>query len=104
MKCGWSFKSRASSLLDQFGDGTDASFIRVAENLIARGDGALALSVTDMGLLRYPSSERLRKDRKQALSMLIDRYNPVNPFRFIIYSQWAGAPLPPVGDAARGAQ
>jgi len=36
--------------------------------------------------------------------MLIERYNPVNPFRFIIYSQWAGIPLPPVGDAVRGAQ
>src|SRR5438132_208811 len=97
-------RSERAALLDQFGDGTDAPFIRVAENLIARGDGPLALSVTDMGLLRYPSSERLRKDRKQALSMLIERYNPVNPFRFIIYSQWAGMPLPPVGDAVRGAQ
>ena len=97
-------RSERAALLDQFGDGTDAPFIRVAENLIARGDGPLALSVTEMGLLRYPSSERLRKDSKQALSMLIERYNPVNPFRFIIYSQWAGTPLPPVGDAARGTQ
>ena len=32
------------------------------------------------------------------------RYNPVDPFRFIIYSQWAGAGLQPVGDAARDAR
>jgi len=60
--------------------------------------------VTEMGLLRHPSSERLQKDRARALSMLIERYNPVDPFRFIIYSQWAGAGLQPVGDAARDAR
>ncbi len=32
--------------------------------------------------------------------MLIDRFNPMDPFRFIIYSQWAGARLQPI-DAAR---
>ena len=97
-------RGERAALLDQFGGGTEAAFTRVAEDLIARGDAPLALSVTDMGLLRYPSSERLRKDRTQALSMLIERYNPVNPFRFIIYSQWAGIPLRPIGDIERGAQ
>jgi glyoxylase-like metal-dependent hydrolase (beta-lactamase superfamily II) len=90
-------RSEQAALLDEFGGGTDAAFIRVAEDLIARGDAPLALSVTDLGLMRYPSSERLRKDRKQALSMLIERYSPVSPFRFIIYSQWAGMPLRPIG-------
>ena len=97
-------RGERAALLDQFGGGTDAAFTRVAEDLLARGDAPLALSVTEMGLLRYPSSEKLRKDRAQALSMLIERYNPVNPFRFIIYSQWAGIPLPPVGEAPKDAQ
>src|SRR5256712_1272247 len=82
-----------AALLDRFGDGSEGPFVRVAEDLVARGDAPLALTVTEMGLLRYPSSERLQRSRKQALSMLIERYNPVDPFRFIIYSQWAGAPL-----------
>lgn len=89
-----------AALLDQFGDGSDGPFVRVAENLIARGDAPLALRVIEMGLLRHPSSDKLQNGRKQALSMLIDRFNPVDPFRFIIYSQWAGARLQPV-DAAR---
>ncbi len=90
-----------AALLDQVGDGSDGPFIRVAEDLLARGDAPLALKVAEMGLLRHPSSERLRRGRTKALSMLIERYNPVDPFRFIIYSQWAGAPLRPIGDAPR---
>jgi glyoxylase-like metal-dependent hydrolase (beta-lactamase superfamily II) len=88
-----------AALLDRFGDGSDGPFVRVAEDLISRGDAPLALSVIDMGLLRHPSSEKLQSGRKKVLSMLIDRFNPVDPFRFIIYSQWAEARLPPV-DAA----
>jgi len=92
-------RSEWAALLDQFADSSDGPFVRVAEDLIARGDAPLALEVTELGLLRHPSSARLQSGRKQALSMLIDRFNPVDPFRFIIYSQWAGARLPPV-DAA----
>ena len=92
-------RSEWAALLDQFGGGSDGAFVRVAEDLIARGDGPLALRVTELGLLRHPSSAKLEGERKQALSMLIDRFNSVDPFRFIIYSQWAGARLAPV-DAA----
>jgi hypothetical protein len=57
------------------------------------------LKVVDMGLLRHPASEGLKRARTKALSMVIERYNPVDPFRFIIYSQWAGTPLRPIGAA-----
>ncbi len=93
-------REERAALLDQFGDGSDGPFVRVAENLLARGDAPLALNVIELGLLRHPSSDRLQSGRKQALSMLIDRFNPVDPFRFIIYSQWAGARLQPI-DASR---
>lgn len=93
-------REERAALLDQFGDGSDGPFVRVAENLLARGDAPLALNVIELGLLRHPSSDRLQSGRKQALSMLIDRFNPVDPFRFIIYSQWAGARLRPI-DAGR---
>ena len=90
-----------AAVLDRFGDGGDDPFVRVSEDLLARGDAPLALSVTEMGLLRHPSSERLQSGRKRALSMLIERYNPIDPFRFIVYSQWAGARLQPVGGVQR---
>ena len=95
---GMDFLTRAewATLLDEMGSRSEASFVRVAEDLLARGDGPLGLKVAEMGLLRHPSSERLQRARTKALSMLVERYSPVDPFRFIIYSQWANAPLPPV--------
>jgi hypothetical protein len=93
-----------AALLDQMGDGSDASFARVADELLARGDGPLALRVADMGLLRHADSERLRAARAKALTMLIERYSPVDPFRFIVYSQWSGATLRPVDGTSREAR
>jgi glyoxylase-like metal-dependent hydrolase (beta-lactamase superfamily II) len=92
-------RSEWAALLDQVGGGGDGPFIRVVQDLLARGDGPMALNVADMGLLRHPSSETLKIARTKALTMLIERYNLVDPFRFIIYSQWAGAPLRPIGGA-----
>jgi hypothetical protein len=34
--------------------------------------------------------------RRQALDRLREKYQQINPFKFIIYSEWAGAELPPV--------
>jgi glyoxylase-like metal-dependent hydrolase (beta-lactamase superfamily II) len=87
-----------AAMLDRFGDGTDSSFSRVADDLLARGDAPLALRVAEMGLLQHGNSETLQGIRKRALAMLIERYHSVDPFRFIIYSQWAGARLRPVAD------
>src|SRR2546430_6374076 len=86
-------RAEQAALLDRFADGSDASFARVADELLSRGDAPLALRVADLGLLRHANSETLQRARKQALSMMIERYGPVDPFRFIVYSQWADAPL-----------
>ena len=93
-------RSEWAALLDEMGQRSEAPFVRVVEDLLGRGDGPLGLKVAEMGLLRHPSSEKLQRARTKALSMLIERYSPVDPFRFIIYSQWANAPLPPVAGPA----
>jgi glyoxylase-like metal-dependent hydrolase (beta-lactamase superfamily II) len=97
-------RSEWAAVLDDLGGGGDAAFARVASDLIARGDAPLALRVAEMGLLRHPNSEALRDGRKRALSMLVERANSVDPFRFIVYSQWAGVPLQPIAGAGRKAQ
>ena len=97
-------RGEEAALLDQLGGGGDGPFVRVAEDLLARGDGPLALKVSELGLLRYPGSEPLKSARTRALSMLVQRYNLVDPFRFIIYSQWASAPTPPIGVASGDAR
>jgi len=85
-----------AAMLDGFGDGSDGPFIRVAEDLLQRGDAPLAVRVAELGLLRHANSGKLQDTRKRALSMCIDRYSLADPFRFIVYSQWAGTPSRPV--------
>jgi hypothetical protein len=82
--------------LDALGGGSDASFARVAAELEARGDAALALQIAEMGLVRHPSSAALRNQRDRALRTLREIHSPSNPFRFIVYSEWAGRGLAPV--------
>ena len=64
--------------------------------LLERHDDALALKLTDLGLLNYPTSQALTHLRRQALDRLREKYQQLSPFQFIIYSEWAGADLPPV--------
>jgi len=93
-----STRAEWAAVLDRFGDGSDATFVRVADDLLSRGDAPLALRVADLGLLRHADSESLQRVRGRALSMLIERYSAGDPFRFIIYSQWGNRTLRPVAD------
>ncbi|HEY6002835.1 MAG TPA: MBL fold metallo-hydrolase [Anaeromyxobacter sp.] len=85
-----------AAALDAMGGESDASFARVAKELEARGDAALALQIADLGLVRHPSSAALRESRERALRTLQEIHSQTNPFRFIVYSEWAGRGLSPV--------
>ena len=61
-----------------------------------RGDDVLALKLIQLALLRHPENEDLAQLRQRALGSLKVRYQQMNPFKFIIYSEWAGAELAPV--------
>jgi len=74
----------------------ESAFVRSTQTLLERGDHALALKLADLGLLSYPGSEALTGLRRQALDGLRARNQQLNPFKFIIYSEWAGAALAPV--------
>jgi glyoxylase-like metal-dependent hydrolase (beta-lactamase superfamily II) len=86
-----------AATLDRFGDHSDASFARTTSELVDQGDATMALRIADIGLVRYPASEALRAERRRALNMLKERYVPINPFRFILYSEWSGEALAPLG-------
>ena len=90
-----------AAALDALGVSDDTVFAHAALDLEARGDATLALHVADLGLARYPSSEPLKKARAQALSALQEMHAQTNPFRFIIYSEFAGRGLEPVVLPAR---
>jgi len=85
-----------AAALDLLGGKQEEAFVQSAQGLLERRDAALALKLTDLGLLNYPTSQPLTHLRRQALDRLREQYQQLNPFKFIIYSEWAGAELPPV--------
>ena len=88
-----------AAAIDLVGGGGDGAFARAAGELERRGDAAMALHVADLGLARYPSSAALEATRRRALTTLREIYSQTNPFRFIVYSEWAAQGLSPVAPA-----
>jgi hypothetical protein len=84
--------------LNLLAGGQEAAFVRSARALLAQGDEALALRLADLGLLTHPASRALTDLRRRSLDRLRVREQGLNPFKFIVYSEWAGADLPPVRD------
>jgi glyoxylase-like metal-dependent hydrolase (beta-lactamase superfamily II) len=82
--------------LDELGGKSEDSFRRTADRLEQRGDAALAFRITELGLARYPNSVALRSSRARALTTLVEINSQMNPFRFIVYSEWSGGTLAPV--------
>jgi glyoxylase-like metal-dependent hydrolase (beta-lactamase superfamily II) len=82
--------------LDLLGGHREDAFARSVRRLAERGDDVLALKLAQLGLMRYPSSEALAALRRRALDNLRLRHQQLSPFKFIIYSEWAGAELSPV--------
>jgi hypothetical protein len=68
----------------------------VVDDLARRGDALLALRIADIALVAYPQSPVLAASRARVLHDLRERYAQMNPFRFILYSEWSGRGLSPV--------
>ena len=84
-----------AAALDVLAGGRESAFVRSAETLLARGDALLALKLSEHGLLTHPESDALPTLRRRALDALRARHQALDPFKFIIYSEQAGAALPP---------
>jgi glyoxylase-like metal-dependent hydrolase (beta-lactamase superfamily II) len=82
--------------LDELGARSEDAFVRAADQLQQRGDSALALRIAELGLIRYPNSAALQKSRSRSLATLQAINSQMNPFRFIVYSEWSGKALAPV--------
>jgi len=85
-----------AAALDLLGGQREDAFVRTVRGLAERGDDTLALKLADLGLVRYPSSEALTTLRHRALDNMRLRNQQMSPFKFIIYSEWAGAELSPI--------
>jgi glyoxylase-like metal-dependent hydrolase (beta-lactamase superfamily II) len=85
-----------AAALDLLGGHREDAFVRSVRVLAERGDDVLALKLAQMGLVHYPSSDALAVLRRRVLDNMRARYQQLSPFKFIIYSEWAGAELSPV--------
>jgi glyoxylase-like metal-dependent hydrolase (beta-lactamase superfamily II) len=85
-----------AAALNVLGGGKEQAFVTSATTLLAQGDSTLAHKLVEFGLLCYPSSHQLTALRREALDRLREVNQQLNPFKFIVYSQWAEAELRPV--------
>jgi glyoxylase-like metal-dependent hydrolase (beta-lactamase superfamily II) len=85
-----------AAALDLLAGGREDAYVSTARSLLDRGDHVLALKLVDLGLISHPASPVLAELRRHALDGLRARHQQLNPFKFIVYSEWARAELPPV--------
>jgi glyoxylase-like metal-dependent hydrolase (beta-lactamase superfamily II) len=71
-------------------------FVTAAATLVGQGDHALALEIVQAGLLRYPDSTALAGLRESALRRLLEQHQQLDPFKFLIYAELAGAEIGPI--------
>lgn len=87
------FSRREQALLvELLAEGSEQRLARAASTLLERGDLELGHRLTELALAQHPSDQTLLDLRARALLGLW-RKNQFNPFRFIIYSELAGAEL-----------
>lgn len=65
----------------------EAATASLVQNMIERGDYALAARVVRWGLRNYPQSQELDSLRRFAYLKLKEKYQFMNPFKMIIYSE-----------------
>ena len=86
-----------AAALDLLAGGRQEQFEAAAATLIGQGDHALALQIIEPGLLRHPTSTALDGLRRTALLRLMEQNQQLDPFKFLIYAELAGAEIGPVG-------
>jgi len=87
-------RAEQAAALDLVAGGSPEALTRAVRTLSERGDHALALHLADLGLARHPAHTDLVAARARALTGLRLK-NQFNPFKFIVYSELAGAQLAP---------
>jgi hypothetical protein len=88
-----------AAALDLLADGRPDRFASAARTLLGQRDAALALEIITAGLTRHPDDGELAELRQLALYRLMERYQLLDPFRFLIYAELAGVEIGPVAAA-----
>jgi glyoxylase-like metal-dependent hydrolase (beta-lactamase superfamily II) len=70
-------------------------FAEAAQDLLARGDFALAWKVAELGLAAHPDDASLRDARQRALQKLLERNERWDFFKLTVYAEMTGTAIPP---------
>jgi hypothetical protein len=90
------------TVLDALAGHEPKRFAEVLDELLANGDAAMAFEIVEAAVSRYPADRRLLQRRERAIAQLRERYQLIDPFRSIVYSEEGQKPLHPVVLPARG--
>jgi glyoxylase-like metal-dependent hydrolase (beta-lactamase superfamily II) len=88
-----------AAALDLLAGGRPEQFAVAARALLARREPAVALEIITAGLAGHPGASELVQLRERALCRLMERHQLLDPFRFLIYAELAGAEIGPVATA-----
>ncbi len=75
------------SLLPRYLELSERELTGAIEKMLSSGDHELGARTTTWALTQYPSSEKLQALKRIAFLKLKEKFQELNPFKFIIYSQ-----------------
>lgn len=76
--------------------GGESAYVRLIEDLLDEGEAALPLQIADIALTSNPGSTKIEDLRLRCIERLRSLHQVSNPFKFIVYSETAGAELQPL--------
>ncbi len=79
---------------DLLAGGDVQMWVQAGTSLLSRGDNALAFKMAQYGLAAHAGHIGLLAIRQRALDGLREKYQQMNPFKFIIYSEMANIETP----------
>lgn len=86
-----------AAALDLLAGGRAEAFAAAGEQLLARGEPAVALRIVDCALLTHPDDPSLAELRGGILRALVERHQLFSPFRFAYYAGLAGLTVESAG-------
>lgn len=73
---------------------SDQQMVEAVNQMLDKGDLDLAARVVNQSIAQFPQSTALTEAKQRVFSRLRQKYQEFDPFRFIIYSEAMGEPLP----------
>lgn len=86
------------ALLTSYFDLSEPRLASALAAMIEAGDYQLAERVVRWGLTQYPKSDQLAELQRTTARRLKAKYQSINPFKFILYSELANDPTPQLND------